>query len=67
MTTAKQRLAARLRRAKHGSRDLDADVFEALGWRVKRAPETPRGVGWRYFKDSRWCACCPGGGDPGER
>lgn len=56
MTTATVAVTlARLRRAKHGSRDLDADVFEALGWRVKRAPERDGGIAWRYFENSRWC------------
>lgn len=57
MTTATVAVTlARLRRAKHGSRDLDADVFEALGlgWRVKRAPERDGGIAWRYFENSRW-------------
>lgn len=47
---AKQRDAVmkRLRKARAGSRELDADVMEALGYRVVREAVNHRGIAWRY-------------------
>lgn len=41
-----------------GGRDLDADIYAAFGFEVKRAPEGRNGISWRYFErdGSHWLA-----------
>lgn len=34
--------------ANSGSHDLNADIYEALGYDVIRSPRTPGGIYWRY-------------------
>lgn len=53
-------LLAELKSVPVGNRNLDADVYEAVGFRVKRTPEH-RVIGkigrtWAYLSDSRWIA-----------
>jgi len=52
----KNAIINRLDRAKAGSIDLNADIYEALGHRVKRARTTPEGITYRWFnpESSRW-------------
>lgn len=51
---------ARLEAATEGSRELDGDIYEALGYRVKRSPDVPKGWrhrttrAWAFLRDSRW-------------
>lgn len=48
-------LIERLEAASYPSRELDADVYEALGYMVKRAPQYRRQIAWQYRKDgTRW-------------
>lgn len=48
-------LVGRLERAECGSRELTADIYEALGYRVKRSLADHEGkIAFRYFHDSRW-------------
>lgn len=49
-------LLEKLRVAKHGDVELDADVYEALGFRVIRRPVNPNGKRWMFFdtSSSRW-------------
>jgi hypothetical protein len=55
-------LSERLEDAIHGCRYLDAAIYEALGFRVKRHPEqttnryggTRYGRSWAFLRDSRW-------------
>jgi hypothetical protein len=49
---AVRKLEKRLTKARHGSRELDADFYEALGHRVKRQ------YYWKCFDGTsrRWCA-----------
>lgn len=50
-------LRQRLCNSVHGSRDLDADMFEAFGYEVTRAPVKLNGICWRYKpRFSRWLA-----------
>jgi hypothetical protein len=37
-------------------RDLDADIYEAFGCQVKRAPEGRNSISWRWLEDGRWIA-----------
>jgi hypothetical protein len=41
-------LAACCEAADQGSADLNADIYEALGYRVVRAPQKPGGIYWRF-------------------
>ena len=41
-------LLAKLEAATQGSHNLTADVYEALGCEVIRAPKRPNGIAWRY-------------------
>lgn len=55
-----QRLLDELLSVPVGSRDLDADIYEAVGFRVKRTPEH-RVIGkvgrtWAYLAAGRWVA-----------
>lgn len=51
-------LIDRIEGARVGSRDLDADIYEALGYEVKRHPEHYGGRSfsrsWAYLRNSRW-------------
>lgn len=56
-------LLERVKAATAGSNDLTADVYEALGYPVKRRREIidkgwkrTRSVAWRYFENGRWLA-----------
>lgn len=40
----------RLEKASKGSRYLDADIYEALGFRVKREPQNWNNIAWKYGK-----------------
>lgn len=50
-----------LRLTLHGSWELTADLYEWLGYRVKRSwiGRTDCGVTWRYLVDSRWQSMLP--------
>ena len=41
-------LIAKLEKAPAGSLDLTADIYEAIGCEVIRAPQTSGGYGWKY-------------------
>ncbi len=41
-------LAEKCAVAGRGSHDLDADIYEALGYSVIRSPRAPRGIYWRF-------------------
>jgi hypothetical protein len=43
-----KRLADLLERVESGNHALTADIYEALGYEVIRAPRSPRGIAWRY-------------------
>lgn len=47
-------LIDKFEKARVGSRDLDADFYEALGFRVKRE------FYWKWFSEEtrRWCSLC---------
>lgn len=47
-------LITALEAATEGSRELDAVIYEALGYKVKRAAGWSRGVRWRFLNDGRW-------------
>ncbi len=55
-------LAERCEKAERGSRDLDADIYEALGFEVKRTPRLSEnrwggkryGRSWAFLRGSRW-------------
>lgn len=49
-------LQQRLRNSAHGSRDLDADMFEAFSYEVVRQRVKPRGIAWRYKTRNLWVA-----------
>lgn len=56
MTT--ESLVSRLEGAVVGSRELDADIYEAMGFEVKRRAKHYGGRrfsrAWAYLRDSRW-------------
>jgi len=41
-------LIKRIAAAPSGSRDLNADIYAALGYEVLRTPRKPRGLAWCY-------------------
>ncbi len=47
-------LAERCEKASEGSRNLDADIYEAMGLEVLRVPGCPRAIGWRH-RPGRGC------------
>lgn len=58
-----QALIERVEKATGPDRELDADIYEALGYEVKRRSErveegwrVRRTVDWRYLDGSRWLA-----------
>jgi len=53
-------LIAKVEAARSGSPELNADVYEALGYRVVRGegvnPTRRRTIRWRYLDGGHWCA-----------
>lgn len=55
------KLILKLARATQGGCDLDADFYEAMGFRVIRTPAHPGGIAWKWFDrtTSRWVCLQP--------